>query len=515
MKDLPDDIWLAILAHIPRRKRYKLIGLSRFLFENHLDQVYKEVNLNIISLSERTAAILNPTIARWIKRLSIEICHIDALEHFFQSASSTVGSAEPKPRTSSEDTGPHPLLQSQCGISIRSSFVFNANLSSDETVAIFPNLRDGFDELRIQCECDDFKDLRPSPTIDSMFSLMKPRSLVLHIPPSTAPVVLRIFQTTATNDHREVKELSVSFPRWRISGKDATPHNSDLIVNMIQSFPQLTKLTVMDQLGYPRIDSLLSQIQHIPHLTTAVVQTRPPLDWSTLGLAIATFLQENTAIRDLEVDICTGGPAIFSAKGNDGWEFLDALAPVKSLTINPFINTTPSVNTSALSHCLTSYQLTKLVVLEMNFGEVELRQVFGDAELVYLRELELRLKTIDRQSIETLSKRAVRLERLTLRGWFNDMSHHKPSLIVELSATPLEWNLKDISIVTDAHFAMTFRTFSFYIMMALAISVPSISQFEGSPERYNAMRWGNDYIALRKGFEQLCPRNPLYSAQLG
>ncbi|KAJ8482769.1 hypothetical protein ONZ45_g14838 [Pleurotus djamor] len=254
---------------------------------------------------------------------------------------------------------------------------------------------------------------------------------------------------------------------------------------MIQSFPQLTQLTVMDQLEYPRIASLLSQIHHISHLTTAVVQTRPPLDWSKLGLAIAAFLQENTAIRDLEVDICTGGPAIFPAEGNDGWEFLDALAPVKSLTINPLIN--------------ANLSLTKLVVLEMNFGEVELRQVFGDAELVYLRNLELRLKTIDRQSIEILSKRTVRLERLTLRGQFNDMSRHKPSLVAELSAMPLEWNLKDITIVTDAQFAMTFRTLSFYIMMALAISVPSISQFEGSPERYNAMRWGNDYIALRKG----------------
>ena len=45
LNDLPNELWQDIQQYIPRSQRRKLIGVSRFFFEQAMDSLYAEVHL--------------------------------------------------------------------------------------------------------------------------------------------------------------------------------------------------------------------------------------------------------------------------------------------------------------------------------------------------------------------------------------------------------------------------------------------------------------------------------------
>jgi hypothetical protein len=53
--DLPVELWLEILAYLPRSALHKMIGLNRLLFELALNDLYEEVRFIADDKSMRKA----------------------------------------------------------------------------------------------------------------------------------------------------------------------------------------------------------------------------------------------------------------------------------------------------------------------------------------------------------------------------------------------------------------------------------------------------------------------------
>ncbi|KAF9448704.1 hypothetical protein P691DRAFT_668885 [Macrolepiota fuliginosa MF-IS2] len=51
--DLPVELWLEILSHLPQGTLPKMIGINRYLFEAGMDELYKEINLEAGAKVER------------------------------------------------------------------------------------------------------------------------------------------------------------------------------------------------------------------------------------------------------------------------------------------------------------------------------------------------------------------------------------------------------------------------------------------------------------------------------